>query len=97
MRLPHYSPNTVVRRFVRESQRLRRLGHKPRCRRCGYPFAEALTKSSRGVLCYECQVVRAGTCEDHHVLGRAVDDALIVRVPTNMHRILSELQLSWSV
>ena len=88
---------TVARSYVREAQRRRRLGDHARCRRCGFPFLEALSRDRRGVICYECQLGSGSALEEHHVLGRAVDGVATVKVPGNVHRMLSELQRSWRI
>jgi hypothetical protein len=79
-------------RRIRKEKKEQQIGPNARCRRCGARDVEALLRDG---LCYECAAELSGrsTKEVHHVLGRDYPDA--IRVPANIHRILSDRQLDW--
>lgn len=65
---------------ARKARRARRLGPDAACVKCGVKTPEALTVVERTML------------EEHHVAGRANDDALTVTLCLNCHRIATEGQ-----
>lgn len=60
---------------------------------CGEWRSVGFVEGSRPLRCYECDRVRRGfpRWEDHHVGGQGTPLPL-VRVPANLHRVLSDLQ-----
>ena len=70
---------------ARRARRERRFDHDAACIRCGITTPEMLVPVKRRFL------------EDHHVCGRANDEALTVPVCRNCHAILTEGQRSAGV
>ncbi|MGO8947060.1 MAG: hypothetical protein ACLQUY_05235 [Ktedonobacterales bacterium] len=91
----------AINRAVRKNRRSRVLGPDARCSRCGCTELSALVvrtrQKQRVILCYECAQVtgRKATTEKHHVIGQATDPDLVIGVPANEHRALSDRQLDW--
>src|SRR4051794_29597977 len=83
---------------IRQEQAFRRLGtRKPSCRECNETNPIALTGTHPNILCYECQAKqqKRSSTELHHFAGRH-NDSIVVSIPGNDHRILSDMQKDWS-
>jgi hypothetical protein len=67
------------------------------CVDCGGRNRLLLCRSGKQVVCYRCRLRRRGRPEEelHHLGGRPGE--LTVRVPANLHRLLTELQRLWRV
>lgn len=80
---------------MRDAARKRRIPENARCAVCG--FGDAITLEAWGDKwrCYQCSNRARGkpTEEAHHILPRKVSP-LTVDLPANLHRILSEKQLT---
>lgn len=91
----------AINRAVRQSQRSRVLGPGACCSQCGCTEWDALVERTRRkqrvLLCYECAQAtgRRSTTELHHVIGKENDPGLVIEVPGNEHRALSDLQQDW--
>lgn len=84
-------------RDARREAALRRLGIRdPKCARCEERDPIALTGSAPDILCYEHRRLAQGASphEDNHPAGEA-NSALVIRLPGNDHRRLSDLQRDW--
>lgn len=86
-----------IRRDARHARRQRSLGPNAACP-CGEADPRCLVETDSGVQCYGFHARTAGrpATEQHHVAGRH-NLADTVPVPTNDHRILSDLQQDWPV
>lgn len=80
---------------IRDAARKRRIPDGARCARCGFGDAVALEAWGDKWRCYQCSNEARGrpTEEAHHILPRKVSP-VTVNVPVNLHRILSEQQLT---
>lgn len=81
----------------RYEEALDRLGTRaPRCQSCTEANALALMRVGDSMLCFECRARLEGKSpfDDHHPMGRH-NDPLTVRLPTNDHRIVSDMQIDW--
>jgi len=85
-------------REIREEAHLERLRTRnPRCQRCGNErHPAALTGTAPNIVCYECLLKESGRSwtEGHHPAGRH-NDPTTVAVPSNDHRVLSDMQRDW--
>lgn len=80
---------------IRDAARKRKIPEGATCGECGFADARALEPCGEDWQCYECAQKARGkaTSEGHHVLTRKVSP-VTVDVPGNLHRILSEQQLT---
>jgi len=76
-----------------------RLGtRQPECGECLETSPHALMKIDDLMLCYECRAKQMGSSqiEAHHVAGQH-NLHTTVDLPTNDHRVLSDLQREWPI
>jgi hypothetical protein len=73
-------------------RRLRRLPDGAKCADCGERNRLVLCSYRRRVVCQGCRLVRQGRppFEEHHLGG--LPGSVTVRLPANLHRLLSVLQ-----
>jgi hypothetical protein len=86
----------AINRAGRRSRKVRTLGPDAKCCTCGYADPTVLQWKRGKIWCYECASALQGktTVEQHHVLGQA-NDSVMVGVPGNIHRALSDAQVDW--
>lgn len=91
----HGNQPNPMQSAARERRRQRQLGPDAACA-CGARDPRCLTRRDSEIVCAECLARRDGrpTDEQHHVAGRPNSD-LVVPIPANEHRILSDLQEDW--
>lgn len=92
----HVNTDTAVDVVCRLDYRRRELSDDARCSTCEIAWTAVLIPRRSGVLCYQCLGMRYGkpAYEDHHVGG--TPSLLVVRVPANLHRVLTLWQeMTW--
>lgn len=79
----------------RDAARQQRIPEDARCAACGFADAVALEVWGERWRCYACSNLARGKPaeEAHHILPRKVSP-VTVNVPANLHRVLSEKQLT---
>lgn len=80
---------------ARLDRRLRRFPAGASCADCGERNRLVLCRHRKQTLCYGCRLIRQGRdpFEEHHLGGRPSE--LVVRLPANLHRLLTVLQELW--
>ncbi len=86
-----------LKRELRKEAAYERLQTRtPKCQHCREANPLTLQGSHPDITCYECSAGQAGRSrtEGHHPAGRR-NSPVIVAIPGNDHRVLSDMQRDW--